>query len=117
MSIFNTLDNISVGKDTSKVPSADYNPFMIGRFLSMSVDHIVYASIANREMKDVPKEFQELFMLHIIPKKKAYFKYKKNTKTKSDSLTFLKEKYKLSDQKASEAIEFMNRLEEKRNGF
>jgi len=106
MTIFDHLENITVGKKTWDKLSEDdrktANAYMINRFLSMEFNYI---EIIN-EVQTLSLPIPYLYNLYIavIPKQKKYFKYiKKSIKeTKGDDIKLLAEVFKVSEREAKE---------------
>ena len=117
--LFDVLKNVTDIKDESGLGSDKYNSYMINRFLSMRLSHVQYAALLNR-LWDIPKEYQEIFAFHLIPKGRVFFKYiKKNTDGRDykDQKDQLMTEHQCSERKAEEMINFYNLLRNKKNGF
>lgn len=114
--IFDVIKNITSVKREEDLGTDLFNPYMTNRFLSMSEDYIVFSVCMNR-YAHMNREMQELFLFHAIPKKYNFFKYHKKEKSKAVSVTKIIEELNVSDKKALEISEFMNNLNDKKNGM
>ena len=76
--IFDHLDNVTKGKkifDTNDPrDTADYNQYMMNRYLSMSTQTIKIAETLN-QLRNVSDKVHHDFLVHCLPKDKKYFKY------------------------------------------
>ena len=90
ITLFNWLDNITVGKqDWGSFEETDresFNPYIIHRFVSMYEPYVDLVNIAQR-IPSVEKEKIYLLYKNMLPKKKIFFKYvKSNYKSSNDEL-------------------------------
>lgn len=115
---FDTLKNITEEKDINALGTKHFSPYMMNRFLSMKSDYLYFANLMNRYY-DIPKEYQEILLFHLLPKKRVFLKYIKDSA--KNNLKELKEKiikeHQCSEKKAEEIIYFYNKLQDKRNGL
>jgi hypothetical protein len=84
----------------------DYNAFIVNRGLSYFPDTILYANEMNRN-NHLDKDCQFSFLLNSISKKKRFSKWAKKDPA-SDDLELIKEYYKYSDEKATEALSVLS---------
>jgi len=110
MSPFEFINAINFSKENLfEDPQAhkDYSSFMINRGLSYFPDTILYANEMN-QYNEIPKDWQFLFFLNTIPRKKRFSKWvKKDSETKS--LQLVKEYYGYSMEKAEEALKILSK--------
>jgi hypothetical protein len=101
--IFDILNDISYTKvgilDETNI--SQYNPYMVNRWLSMSIDTVMYAQEMNTNAH-LPKDMQYDYYFHAIKKNKRYFKYVKHTK--QNVLDVICEYYNCGERKAKELL-------------
>ena len=101
--IFDILNDISYTKvkvlDESNISA--YNPYMVNRWLSMSIDTIMYAQEMNCNAH-LPKDMQYDYYFYAIKKNKRYFKYIKHTK--QDIIDVISEYHCCSEKKAKDMV-------------
>jgi hypothetical protein len=90
ITLFNWLDNITVGKQDwdsfEEIDRESFNPYIIHRFVSM---YEPYVDLVNIVQKIPPAEKEKIYLLYknMLPKKKIFFKYvKSNCKSSNDDL-------------------------------
>lgn len=86
--------------------SKDYKPFLVNRGLSYFPDTVLYANEMNRNA-GIPEDWQFIFLLNTIPKKKRFSKWHKKD-ADSESLTLVKEYFGYSSEKALEALSILS---------
>jgi hypothetical protein len=103
LKIFDILNDISYTKTGTINEDAisQYNPYMVNRWLSMSIDTIMYAQEMNCNAH-LPKDMQYDYYFHAIKKNKRFFKYIKHTK--QDLIDVIAEYHGCSDKKAKELL-------------
>jgi hypothetical protein len=84
----------------------DYNAWIVNKGLSYFPDTLLYANEMNRHY-GIPKQWQFLFLLNSITKKKRFSKWSKKD-TISDSLRLVKEYYGYSNEKAKQALSVLS---------
>jgi hypothetical protein len=101
--IFDILNDISYTKTgcITEDTISQYNPYMVNRWLSMSIDTIMYAQEMNCNAH-LPKDMQYDYYFHAIKKNKRYFKYIKHTK--QDLIDIIVEYHKCSERRAKEMV-------------
>lgn len=101
---FDFLDAIQVtGKMliTDEDSEKQYIPFIINKGLSFGADTVIYANEMNSR-PHIPREFQNLFLLNQVLKKKRYNKWIKSES--NDKLELVKRYYGYSTEKAKQAL-------------
>ena len=83
-----------------------YNPFMVNRFLSASIDTLFFASTMD-QMSHLPKKLQYAFYFYGIHKKKRYLQYVKEDK-KSEEIDNIIRCYQCNHVQALEYLELLN---------
>ncbi len=103
LKIFDILNDISYTKigTINEDTISQYNPYMVNRWLSMSIDTIMYAQEMNCNAH-LPKDMQYDYYFHAIKKNKRFFKYIKHTK--QDLIDVISEYHGCSDKKAKELL-------------
>ena len=103
LKIFDILNDISYTKTgiINEDTVSQYNPYMVNRWLSMSIDTIMYAQEMNCNAH-LPKDMQYDYYFHAIKKNKRFFKYIKHTK--QDLIDVIAEYHGCSDKKAKELL-------------
>ena len=103
LKIFDILNDISYTKSgtINEDTISQYNPYMVNRWLSMSIDTIMYAQEMNCN-SHLPKDMQYDYYFHAIKKNKRFFKYIKHTK--QDLIDVISEYHGCSDKKAKELL-------------
>jgi hypothetical protein len=115
--IFDVIKNLTYIKNEDDLNTEFFNPYMINRYLTMDENYFIYGLLMNR-YSDIPKEYQERFMFLTIPKKYTFLKYvKKNSNFKEESVQEISDKYNISLKKSVEILEFLNQLNNKKNGI
>lgn len=84
----------------------DYNPFIVNKILSGSIDCLMYVNEMNI-YNTLDKELQYEFYLHTIRKKKRYTPIVK--KQENEDLALVKAYYNYSDLKAKQAIRLLSK--------
>lgn len=106
MSPFDFLNAINTSKKDllreDPLNEKDYKPFMVNRGLSYFSDTIMMANEMNRN-PDIPKKWQNDFLLNTISKKKRFSEWHKKDKN-SESLELIMEYYKYSTERAKEVL-------------
>lgn len=104
--LFDILNNITNGKQPiiNEDNEKDYNPYMINRFLSGSMDCVLYANEMNqRHFLDKKIQFDYLF--HSIRKTKRFSKFLKAET--SEDLELVKTYYNYNNERAREALKIL----------
>jgi len=115
---FDVLKNITYSKNPNDLGTSEYKPYMVNRYLSMHKNYFFFAELMNNNLYLLLKEYQELLLFYIIPKKWVFFKYIKSDKRKKvNGFEEIQNKFNLSNQKTNEVIAFLNRLNNARDGF
>jgi hypothetical protein len=115
--IFDVIKNLTSVKNEEDLGTEIYSPYIINRFFSMAEQYIIYAKILNR-YADIPKEYQEYFLFTAVPKKYVFLKYiKKDSINRTETIKEISEKLNLSDKKSIEVLEFLNKLNNIKNGM
>lgn len=96
-----TGQNLITDEDSEK----QYNPYMVNRGLSFGSDTIIYANEMNSR-PHIPKEFQNIFLINNIVKRKRYNKWIKAEL--NDELELVKKYYGYSTEKAKQALGILN---------
>jgi hypothetical protein len=105
---FDFLDAIQVtGKIliTDEDSEKQYIPFIINKGLSFGADTVIYANEMNSR-PHIPREFQNLFLINNIVKRKRYNKWIKAEL--SNELELVKRYYGYSTEKAKQALSILN---------
>ena len=111
MTPFDFLNAINLTKkDLFTDPQAkkDYRKgaWVINKGLSQFPDTVMYANEMNR-CYYIPEEWQFLFYLNSIPKRKRYSEWAKKDK-KTDSIAMVMEYYGYSSEKAKQAVNLLS---------
>lgn len=111
MTPFDFLNAINFSKEnlfTDPQAAKDYRKgaYIVNKGLSQSYDTIMYANEVNR-MYHVPPEWQFLFLLNSVPKKKRFEQWAK-ADAKSDSLKLVMEYYGYSTEKARQVLNVLS---------
>lgn len=110
--MFKILNSISSKKPKFEGEElANYNPFMICRFLSMGDDTALFANEASK-MSGLPDELQYTFLYHGINKKRRYFKYIKGSK-KEKNLANICTYYQCNEEVGMEYLDILSDSEVK----
>lgn len=96
-----TGQNLITDEDSEK----QYNPYMVNRGLSFGSDTIIYANEMNSR-PHIPKEFQNIFLINNIVKRKRYNKWIKAEL--NNELELVKKYYGYSTEKAKQALSILN---------
>ena len=81
---------------------AEFNTFMINRFISMNSNYIDVVNLIQR-YPDCPKRKVYQFYCELLPKQKAFFKYiKASTKNDPETIKAIAEYYQCSTREAKE---------------
>jgi hypothetical protein len=101
--IFDILNDISHLKthilDDSSISS--YNPYMINKWLSMSIDTIMYSQEMNCNAH-LPKDMQYDYYFYSLKKQKRFFKYIKHKR--EDIINLISEYHSCSYSKAKHML-------------
>jgi len=106
-----TLWDFLKGINETKIPhfdeesSSDYSPYIINRALSNFSDTVLMANEMNLNPQ-IPKRFQELFLINIIRKRKRFSKW--NKATKISDIEEVKAYYGYSNKKAKYAMKLLS---------
>lgn len=114
--IFDVIKNLTYIKNENDLGTNLFNAYMINRYMSMEENYFIYALTMNRYFY-IPLEYQEYFLYLTIPKRYVFLKYIKNkNKFNEGTQKDIQEKFNLSDKKTTELLEFMNKLNNIKNG-
>lgn len=105
--IFDILNDISYNKQNifnSDVES-QYNPYMVNKWLSMSIDTVMYAQDMNCN-SHLPKDMQFDYYFYSIKKQKRFFKYIKNKK--EDLIDVVSEYHECSKKVAKQMLKLFS---------
>ena len=107
INIFTFLDSINYTKKDIMTEENEklYKPFLINRFLSASLDTVLYAQEMNM-YPFAPARMQYDFFLHSIRKNKRYLKWLK--KEKLEKIELLKEYFNYSTKKAEQIADLIS---------
>lgn len=101
--IFDFLNDVSHLKknilDQSNIK--DYNSYFMNKWLSMSIDTIMYAQEMNCNFH-LPKDMQYDYYLHSLKKHKRFFKYVKHKK--QEHIDVIMEYHNMSERRAREIV-------------
>lgn len=84
-----------------------YNPFMVNRGLSQSMDTVRLASLMDSNYH-LDKKMQYDFYFHIIPKNKRFAKWAKGELEREEIVQLLMKKYQYSKKRAAEISSLIN---------
>jgi len=108
MNLFDHLNNISWQKQfdviNNEADMKNYNDFMINRYLSMDRECLFYSYLISKA-QSLSKQTKYLFYLHMIPKRKRFFKYYKNDPSK---LNIIQQYYKCDENEALQYLEVLS---------
>lgn len=111
--LFDYINNISVGKtrlaDEDEAFQSNYNPFMVGRGLSLYIDCVFWANALNEYHGDITKKMHYDFLFHALKKTKRYSKWHKESK--QDQVEAVAEYYMINHTRAEEILSFMSNEE------
>ena len=82
----------------------NYNPFIVNRALSMSLDTVLLANEMN-VARDLDNKMQFQFLLNIVSKRKRFDKWQK--KEELTDLDYVKEYFDYSNEKAVQALQVL----------
>jgi len=106
MTPFDYLNSINLTKKNifaeDPLAEKEYVPYIINRGLSYFPDTVLYANEMNRRY-DTPNEWQFLYLLNSISKKKRFSKWHKKD-AETESFRLVKEYYGYSNEKTKEAL-------------
>jgi hypothetical protein len=108
LNLFNWLDEITYHKrpwsSFTDDDKAEFNTFLINRFISMNPDYIDVVNLIQR-YPDCPKRKVYQFYCDLLPKKKSFFRYiKASIKNDPETIKSVAEYYKCSTREAKEYI-------------
>lgn len=104
---FDFINEINHGKSDLIVDDQtekQYNPFLVNRGLSFSIDTAILANEMNSR-PHIPKKMQNDFLLSVVPKKKRYSKWLKADKL--DDIEIIKAYYECNNEKAKTALRIL----------
>lgn len=106
--LFTFVNDISFGKKNlfNDETESKYEPFMVNKALSLSVDSVIDANDMNLYY-DLPKRMQHDYLINSIRPRKRFEKWPKPDK--SDDIAAIKEYYKYSDAKARSALSILGK--------
>jgi hypothetical protein len=81
-----------------------YNPFIVNRALSMSLDTVLLANEMNFH-RDLDNKMQFSFLLNIVSKRKRFDKWQK--KEELTDLDYVKEYFNYSNEKAVQVLQIL----------
>lgn len=115
--VFDYVKAINFSKEqmiVDDITEKSYNPFIVNRALSMSIDTVLQANEMNMHFH-LPKKLQFDFLLNSVSRRKRFDKWQKAQK--SDELEYVKEFYKYSYPKALQALSILSpkQIEEIKN--
>jgi hypothetical protein len=90
---------------SDRVGEKGYNPFIVNRALSMSLDTVLLANEMNVH-RDLDNKLQFSFLLNIVNKRKRFDKWQK--KEEFDDLDYVKEYFNYSNEKAIQALQVLS---------
>lgn len=102
LSPFEIGNNINEKKGLLDLTVTGYEPYMLNRIMSNTMDTSLFANEMNRHW-GLSKDQQYHFYYHGIPKKKRFGKWNKNSDDK-DTLEIIKEYYGFSTRKAKSVL-------------
>tara|TARA_B100000929_G_scaffold290599_1_gene284925 strand:- start:69094 stop:69564 length:471 start_codon:yes stop_codon:yes gene_type:complete len=94
--------NYLYGDDTAK----EYIPFMINKALSQHVDTIMFANEMNKS-PFISKEMQHDFLFYSISPSNRFGKWAKQEPVDKEIIGYLKDKYKLGNERALEYYDLL----------
>lgn len=109
VSLFDWLGDLNYDKKGlfSSETEQDFVPFMINRGMSQNMDTIMYANEMNKHWR-VTKEMVHDFYLYIVPKKKRYGKWAKQTTDNKDEIELLMKHYNIGYHRAIEYLKLLS---------
>lgn len=105
LSPFDLASHLNEKKGELNVEEVGYEPYVINRVFSNTIDTVLFANELNRYWM-VPKQQQFDFYYHGLPKKKRYGKWHKNQDDKA-SLELIQEYFGYSLRKAKDALSLL----------
>ena len=112
MNLFDWLNQITYNKQPwntfTAEDKAEFNTYMIHRFISMNPDYIDIVNLIQRH-PDCPKKKVYQFYCDLLPKQKAFFRYvKANIKDDTETIKAIAEYYQCSTREAKEYISIVD---------
>lgn len=105
LSPFDLASHLNEKKGELNVEEVGYEPYVINRVFSNTIDTVLFANELNRYWM-VPKQQQFDFYYHGLPKKKRYGKWHKNQDDKA-SLELISEYFGYSLRKSKDALSLL----------
>lgn len=102
LSPFDIASYLNEKKGTLNVEEVGFDPYVINRVFSNTIDTVLFANEMNRYW-DLPKQQQFDFYYHGLPKKKRYGKWHKNQDDKA-ALELIQEYFGYSWRKAKDVL-------------